>query len=104
MVALYEVLIGSATSIIINNAPSASSSASSSASASASSSARYYGCPKNKWIAFFLCLCLGFVGAHKFYEGKIGMGILYICTFGLLFIGVIIDLIAILGKPNPYYV
>lgn len=58
---------------------------------------------KNKWVSFFLCLFLGCVGAHKFYEGKIGMGILYLCTGGLLFIGVIIDLIAILSKPNPYY-
>ena len=59
---------------------------------------------KNKWVAFALCLCLGFVGAHKFYEGKAGMGILYPFTGGLFLIGVIIDLIALLGKPNPYYV
>lgn len=58
---------------------------------------------KNKWVSFFLCLFLGYFGAHKFYEGKVGMGILYLCTGGLLFIGVIIDLIAILSKPNPYY-
>ena len=30
---------------------------------------------KNKWVAFFLCLFLGFLGAHKFYEGKVGMGL-----------------------------
>lgn len=59
---------------------------------------------KNKWVAFFLCLFLGFLGVHKFYEGKIGMGILYFLTFGLLGIGVLIDLIVILFKPNPYYV
>lgn len=58
----------------------------------------------NKWTAFFLCLFLGFVGAHKFYERKVGMGILYIFTCGLFAIGWIIDLIAILLKPNPYYV
>ena len=62
------------------------------------------GNPRNKWVAFCLCLFLGFVGAHKFYEGKAGMGILYLCSCGLCFIGVIIDLIVILGKPNPYYV
>lgn len=59
---------------------------------------------KNKWTAFFLCLFLGFIGAHKFYEGKFGMGILYIFTVGLFGIGWLIDLIAILFKPNPYYV
>lgn len=59
---------------------------------------------KNKWVAFILCLFLGVIGAHKFYEGKAGMGILYLFTGGLFFIGVIIDLIAILGKPNTYYV
>lgn len=63
-----------------------------------------YGKPKNKWVAFFLCLFLGEFGAHKFYEGKIGMGILYLCTLGLCGIGWLIDTIAILFKPNPYYV
>jgi restriction system protein len=59
---------------------------------------------KNKWVAFVLCLFLGLVGAHKFYEGKILMGVIYIFTAGLFFVGWIIDLIAILMKPNPYYV
>lgn len=59
---------------------------------------------KNKWTAFLLCLFLGGLGAHKFYEGKTGMGILYIFTLGLFGIGVLIDLICILCKPNPYFV
>ncbi len=59
---------------------------------------------KNKWVAFFLCLFLGFLGAHKFYEGKIGMGVLYIFTAGLFCIGWIVDLIVILTRPNPYFV
>ena len=62
------------------------------------------GRPKNKWVALLLCLFLGYFGAHKFYEGKAGMGILYLCTCGLFFVGVIIDFIALLAKPNPYYV
>ena len=60
--------------------------------------------PKDKWVAFLLCFFLGIWGAHKFYEGKTGMGILYIFTLGLLGIGVLVDLIVILCKPNQYYV
>ena len=59
---------------------------------------------RSKWAALALCFFLGFLGAHKFYEGKIGMGILYLCTVGLFGIGWMIDLISLLGKPNPYYV
>ena len=62
------------------------------------------GKPKNKWVAVLLCLFLGVVGGHKFYEGKIGMGILYIFTLGLFGIGAFIDLLILLFKPNPYYV
>ena len=58
----------------------------------------------DKWISLLLCIFLGIFGAHKFYEGKIGLGILYIFTCGLFGIGVIVDLIIILCKSNPYYV
>lgn len=60
--------------------------------------------PKNKWIALVLCICLGFLGAHKFYEEKTGMGVLYLFTFGFCLIGVAIDCIALIFKPNTYYV
>ena len=63
-----------------------------------------YGRPKDKWISFFLCLFLGIFGGHKFYEGKIGAGILYLLTAGLCGVGVLVDLIILLFKPNPYYV
>ncbi len=62
------------------------------------------GRPKSKWVALLLCLFLGGLGAHKFYEGKIGMGILYLFTAGLFGIGALIDFIMLLFKPNPYYV
>lgn len=59
--------------------------------------------PKSKWVAFFLCLFLGFLGIHKFYEGKIIFGLLYMFTGGICGIGVVVDLIILLLKPNPYY-
>lgn len=59
---------------------------------------------KNKWVSLILCIFLGVFGAHKFYEGKVGMGILYLLTFGICGIGVLIDFFVILFKPNPYYV
>ena len=57
---------------------------------------------RNKWVALALCIFGGFFGLHKFYEGKIGMGILYFFTGGLFLIGVIVDFIVLLTKPNPY--
>lgn len=59
---------------------------------------------KNKWVALLLCFFLGWLGVHKFYEGKVGMGILYLFTLGLFGLGVFIDFIVLLFKPNPYYV
>ena len=85
--------------IVINN------NASSSASASASNvftAPVHSGRAKNKWVALLLCFFT--ICGHKFYEGKIGMGILYLFTVGLFGIGWIIDIISLLTKPNPYYV
>ncbi|MBR5096399.1 MAG: TM2 domain-containing protein, partial [Treponema sp.] len=41
------------------------------------------GSEKNKWVAVLLCIFLGWLGAHRFYEGKILSGILWACTCGL---------------------
>ncbi len=57
---------------------------------------------RNKWVALALCFFLGVFWAHKFYEGNTGMGIVYLFTFGLCGVGVFIDLISILCKPNMY--
>ena len=51
---------------------------------------------KNITTEFLLCLFLGFFGAHKFYRGKTGMGILYLLTAGLFGIGWIVDTIKLL--------
>lgn len=59
---------------------------------------------KNKWAALALCFFFGFLGAHKFYEEKTGMGILYLFTGGLFMIGWIVDFIALLFKPTHYTV
>lgn len=65
--------------------------------------AEYVPRTKDKYVALILCVALGYFGIHKFYEGKIGMGILYFFTFGLGFIGVIYDFIKLLSKDKIYY-
>lgn len=46
---------------------------------------------KDYKIEFFLCLFLGFFGVHKFYKKKIGIGILYFFTAGMICLGWIYD-------------
>ena len=60
--------------------------------------------PKNKWVALCLCFFLGAWGGHKFYEGKIGLGITYMLTLGFAVIGILIDLIVISTKPETYFI
>lgn len=40
---------------------------------------------------FIVCLLTGYLGVHKFIEGKVGMGLLYLFTGGLCGIGWIVD-------------
>lgn len=47
---------------------------------------------KNPGTTFILALLLGWVGAHRFYLGQIGMGVLYLVTGGLLGVGWVIDI------------
>lgn len=58
---------------------------------------------KNKWVSLLLCIFLGFLGAHKFYEGRVLLGVVYIFTAGVFGIGLVIDFFVLLFKPNPYY-
>ena len=67
---------------------------------------------KDKWTALLLCFFLGTFGAHKYYEGKIGIGLLYLLAFwlmGFFTLGLssllicllcLIDFIVLLCKPN----
>lgn len=48
---------------------------------------------KDRKVAILLCLFLGVFGAHHFYEGRMGKGILYLFTLGLFGFGVLFDLI-----------
>ncbi len=44
-------------------------------------------------IKLVITVLFGILGAHKFMDGRIGMGILYLFTAGILGIGVVYDLI-----------
>ena len=101
-----EELKGSAQpSIVINNENSNSSvNTNTNTNTNINAVRGRFGRLRNKWVALLLCVFFGFFGAHKFYEGKMGMGILYMFTGGLFFIGVVLDFLALLAKPNPYYV
>lgn len=45
------------------------------------------------WVDWAICVLLGWLGVHKFREKKVGIGILYLLTFGLFGIGWIVDII-----------
>ena len=51
--------------------------------------------PKSRWTALLICVFLGMFGIHYFYVKRAGLGILYLCTFGLFGIGWLIDIIRI---------
>ena len=54
---------------------------------------------KREWlITLLLCLFLGGLGAHRFYTGYIGIGIVQLFTLGGCGIWTLIDLISILCK------
>jgi hypothetical protein len=47
------------------------------------------------FVAFFLCVFLGWAGGHRFYCGSTGLGVLYLFTGGLFGIGWLVDLVRI---------
>ena len=50
---------------------------------------------RSRLVALLLCVFLGPFGAHRFYVGKIGTGVLMLVTIGGLGIWALIDLILI---------
>ena len=56
---------------------------------------------RSRVVMLVLCFFFGVVGAHRFYSGRIMLGLLYLVTGGFLGIGVMIDFfIILLGKPR----
>jgi len=47
---------------------------------------------KKLLLCYFLCLVLGWIGAHRFYLGKNYTGFIYALTGGIAGLGVVVDL------------
>ena len=52
---------------------------------------------KSRTVALILCIFFGYFGAHYFYTGQIGKGLLYFFTVGLFCVGWIFDIFRILS-------
>lgn len=50
---------------------------------------------KSRGVALALAIVLGVFGAHRFYAGKVGTGLLQLCTFGGLGIWYLYDVIMV---------
>ncbi len=56
----------------------------------------------NRFALLLLCFLFGWCGVHYFVTRKIGMGILYLLTFGLFGFGWLIDILRILFGLYKY--
>lgn len=52
---------------------------------------RFTSGPKDYTLGWILLTFFGFLGFHRMYIGKWFTGLLYLCTFGLFFLGIIYD-------------
>ncbi len=54
---------------------------------------------KSRMVTLILCILgfFGLAGLHRMYVGKVGSGVLHLCTYGLFIFGTVIDLISILS-------
>jgi len=59
---------------------------------------------KNRTTALLLTLFLGGIGAHHYYMGKVGLGILYTCFFWTFIPGIVafVELFLIMGRVDRY--
>lgn len=57
---------------------------------------------KSKSVAYMLWLAglFGILGFHRFYLGKIGTGLLWLCTLGLMGFGAMMDLFLLGGQVD----
>lgn len=53
--------------------------------------------PKSKAVALLLCIFFGVIGAHRYYVGKIGTGVLWTFTAGMFGIGWVVDIVTIIA-------
>lgn len=54
------------------------------------------------YLLWAACFVSPFHGLHRFYNGKIGTGLLWLCTFGLFGLGQFIDLFLIPGMVEEH--
>ena len=47
---------------------------------------------KSRAVALVLCVLLGCFGAHRFYAGRYGLGILFLLSFGVFGFGWLVDI------------
>ncbi|MFK0733183.1 MAG: TM2 domain-containing protein [Gloeotrichia echinulata HAB0833] len=55
-------------------------------------------------VSYILCAAgfFGVGGLHRLYNGKIGTGLLWLCTFGIFYIGQFVDVFLIPGMVEEY--